>query len=133
MSKVPKQHPVILTISHAMGLCLSFILFIIYRLYNKRHNKANLLVFDNTMQSQNKAISIKEKFLWILLGSAFDFFANLIDAYDWIKEQNYFCFWPTNLLLMSLFSYLILKTKLYRHHYLSIIVITIFGIVHNFI
>jgi hypothetical protein len=34
---------------------------------------------------------------------------------------------------MSLFSFLILKTKLYKHHYLCIIIIVIFGIVHNFI
>ena len=34
---------------------------------------------------------------------------------------------------MSLFSYLLLKTKLYKHHYLSIILLVVFGIIHNFI
>ena len=34
---------------------------------------------------------------------------------------------------MSIFSYFLLKTKLYKHHYLSIIFIIIIGVVYNFI
>ena len=67
------------------------------------------------------------------MGAPFDFFANLVYSYNWIKEEDYLCYWPTNMLLMTLFSYLILKMKLFKHHYLSIIIITIFGIFHNFI
>ena len=37
------------------------------------------------------------------------------------------------MLLMSLFAFFILKMKLYKHHYLCIIIIIFFGIVHNFI
>ena len=128
-----KQHPIIITINYAMGLCLSFILFIIYKIWNKRHKKANILIVDKMMNCQNKIITIKEKFLWILLGSFLDFIANLIYSYNWIEEKNYLCYWPSNILLMTLFSYLILKMKLFKHHYLSIIIITIFGIAHNFI
>ena len=131
-NKPYNQHPVIITINYAIGLCLSFILYAIYKLYNKHKNK-NILHLDKMMNSQNKKISKKEKFLWILLGSFFDFFANLIFNFNWIQEENYLCYWPTNILLMSLFSLLILKTKLYKHHYLCIIIIVIFGIVHNFI
>ena len=127
-----KQHPVIITINYAMGLCISFILFIIYKIYNKHKNK-NILPSDKMMNSQNKKVSLIEKFLWILLGAPFDFFANLVYSYNWIKEEDYLCYWPTNMLLMTLFSYLILKMKLYRHHYLSFIIIIITGIAHNFI
>ena len=119
-NKPYNQHPVIITINYAIGLCLSFILYAIYKLYNKHKNK-NILHLDKMMNSQNKKISKKEKFLWILLGSFFDFFANLIFNFNWIQEENYLCYWPTNILLMSLFSLLILKTKLYKHHYLCII------------
>ena len=127
-----KQHPVIITINYSMGLCITFILFIIYKIYNKHKNK-KILSSEKMMNSQNKKISLKEKFLWILLGAPFDFFANLIYSYNWIKEEDYLCYWPSNMLLMTLFSYLILKMKLFKHHYLSIIIITIFGIFHNFI
>ena len=130
--KSKKQHPVIITINYAMGLCLSFIFFIIYKIYNKQKNK-NIFHLDNMVHINNKEITNKEKFFWILYGSVFDFFANLIYAYEWIKEVDFFCFWPSNLGIMSLFSYLILKMKLYRHHYLSIIIITTFGIIHNLI
>ena len=34
---------------------------------------------------------------------------------------------------MSLFSYLLLKMKLYRYHFLSIIIITIVSIIHIFV
>ena len=128
-----KQHPVIITINYAMGLCLSFILLIIYKLYNKRHKKPNIFLLDKMKNSQNKKISIKEQFLWILFVSPIDFFANLIYCYNWIKDDDYICYWSTNLLLMALFSYLILKMKLYKHHYLSIITINIFGLAYNLI
>ena len=130
VNKPYNQHPVIITINNAMGLCFTFILFAIYKLYNKHKNK-NILHSDKT--SQNKKISKKEKFLWILLSSSLDFFANLIYNFNWMQEEDYLCYWPTNMLLMSLFAFLILKVKLYKHHYLSIIIITIFGIIHNVI
>ena len=128
-----KQHPVIITINYAMGLCLSFILLIIYKLYNKRNKNKNILNQEKIVYTHNKRISKKEKFFWILLAAPFDFFATLIYSYNWIKEEDILCYWPTNIILMALFSYLILKKKLFKHHYLSIIIITVFGLAHNFV
>ena len=86
------------------------------------------------MHSPIKEISKKEKFLWILLCSILDFIANIIYSFNWlVNEENYLCYWSSNIVLMSLFSLCLLKLKLYKHHYLSITIITIFGIVHNFI
>ena len=95
-----KQHPIIITINYAMGLCLSFILFFIYKIWNKRRNKTNILPLDKMTNIQNKNITKKEKYLWILLVSPFDFFANLIYSYDWIKKEEYLCLWSTNILLI---------------------------------
>ena len=82
----------------------------------------------------SKEISKKEKFFWILLGAFLDFIANIIYSYNWILSDDvYITYWPTNILLMSIFSYFLLKTKLYKHHYLSIIFIIIIGVVYNFI
>ena len=133
--KPENQHPIIITINYAMGLCCSFIFFIIYKKCNKGHKTTNIFLLDNMMNktSYNKEITNKEKFLWILLGSTIDFIANIINSYNWIKNENYLCYWSSNILIMSLFSYLLLKMKLYRHHYTSIIIITIFGIAHNFV
>ena len=133
--KPENQHPVIITINYAMGLCLSFIFFIIYKICNKRHKTTNIFLLDNIMNKSNinKEVTKKEKILWILLGSVLDFMANIISSYNWIKKDNYLCYWPSNILLMTLFSYLLLKMKLYKHHYLSIIIIIICGISHNLI
>ena len=133
--KPESQHPVIITINYAMGLCLSFIFFIIYKIRNKRNKTTNIFLLDNIINKSNiyKEVTKKEKFLWILLGSIIDFIANIINSYNWVKRDNYLCYWPSNILLMSLFSYLLLKMKLYKHHFLSIIIITIVGIIHNII
>ena len=132
--KPENQHPVIITINYAMGLCLSFIFFIIYKICNKRHKTTNIFLLDNIMNKSNinKEVTKKEKILWILLGSVLDFMANIISSYNWIKKDNYLCYWPSNILLMSLFSYLLLKMKLYKHHFLSIIIIIIISVAHIF-
>ncbi len=134
--KAPKkQHPIIITINYAFGLCLSFIFFIIYKTCNKRHKNTNMFLLDRIMNKDNTSgnISNKEKCLWILLGSFLDFFSKAVFYYNWVRKDDYLCYWPTNILLMSLSSYLILKIKLYKHHYLSIILLVFFGIFHNFI
>ena len=133
--KPESQHPVIITINYAMGLCLSFIFFIIYKIRNKRNKTTNIFLLDNIINKSNiyKEVTKKEKFLWILLGSIIDFIANIINSYNWVKKDNYLCYWPSNILLMSLFSYLLLKMKLYKHHFLSIIIIILISVAHIFI
>ena len=132
--KPESQHPVIITINYAMGLCLSFIFFIIYKIRNKRNKTTNIFLLDNIINKSNiyKEVTKKEKFLWILLGSIIDFIANIINSYNWVKKDNYLCYWPSNILLMSLFSYLLLKMKLYKHHFLSIIIIILISVAHTF-
>ena len=130
------QHPIIITIIYSLGLCLSFIFFIIYKKCNKSNNITNFLLFSKKSNrfNINKEISKKEKFLWILLCSILDFIANVIYSFNWlVNEENYLSYWSSNIVLMSLFSLCLLKMKLYKHHYLSIAIITIFGMVYNFI
>ena len=129
------QHPVIITINYALGLCLSFIFFIIYKACNKSHKNVNIFLLEIKIIKPNfiNEITKIEKLLWILLGAVLDFIANIIYSYNWVKSDDYLTYWPSNILLMALFSFFLLKMKLYKHHYLSIIIMTIFGIAHNFI
>ena len=78
-----KQHPIIITINYASGLCLSFIFFIIYKICNKRKKISKIFLFEKITykSTSNKKITNKEKFLWILLGSVIDFIANVIYVY----------------------------------------------------
>ena len=44
--KLTKEHPIIITINQALGLCYSFFPFIIYKKYNKRNKTTNLFLFE---------------------------------------------------------------------------------------
>ena len=74
------------------------------------------------MNKSNTNIDItkKEKFLLILLGSVLDFIFKVVYYYNLNESENYLNYWGTNIIFMSLFSYCLFKTKLYKHHYLSI-------------
>ena len=129
------KHPLIIVINYALGLCLSFICFIIHKIYSKRNKTTKIFLLEKIMNKSihNKNITKKEKFLWILLVSILDFTASIIYTINQIDSEDFLVFWPTNILLMSLFAYFLLKMKLYKHHYLSICVITIVGLAYNFI
>ena len=134
----PSQHPVIYNLVNSLGLCLSFIICIKYICDNRRKRQVK-----NSINSQNninqeslkaplikKIISVKEKISWIFLASVIDFISNFFNNYYWIESDEYFTNWPFGLIIMSLFSYLILKTKMYKHHYLSASIILILGIIY---
>ena len=55
-----RQHPIIITINYALGLCLSFIPLIIYKIRNKRNKKVNIFLVDKVTNNYN--ITKKEKF-----------------------------------------------------------------------
>ena len=66
----------------------------------------------------------------MLLTFAFDI---LLCYFNGTSEKKYFSFWIFDIFYIWAFSYYILNTKLYRHQYLSIILITIIGITINII
>ena len=144
--KDTNDHPIIYNLAYSFGLCLSFIIYIRYILSNKRkrelkdninfsqNNKPKDLSKLSPLLSQDKKIlSEKIKILWIFLISIFDFISRVVNCYYWISPDKYFLNWPFSLVIMSLASYFILKMKLYKHHYLSLIIIIILGLVYNII
>ena len=84
-------HPIIYNISYSLGSSLSFILLIIYNLKNKRKNKIiNPLLLEKTNINR---ISLKEKFLWILLVSIVAFISSMINSIFWVNDDNYLNVW----------------------------------------
>lgn len=139
------KHPIIFAITYSLGLCLNFILLLILKFRNKSAKKVekektidNLLPLDKDNQKSFrinafanmhiKQISKKEKYLWILMISIIDYISYVFFCIYWININNYINTWGFTITFMSLFSYKILKIKLYRHHYFCIIIITIAGI-----
>ena len=133
-------HPILYCLIYSLGLSLSFILLLIYKRRNKNKSRMNSEKIEQNYpnapannKEQEKGISAKNKFLMILFVSSIDYIAMFLSSYFWITEKNYINTWPVNIIFMTLFSYWILKTKLYKHHYLAIATIIIFGIIYNII
>ena len=133
-------HPILYCLIYSLGLSLSFILLLIYKKRNKNKSRMNSKEIEQNYSNaptnnkeQEKGISAKNKFLMILFVSSIDYIAMFLSSYFWITDKNYINTWPVNIIFMTLFSYWILKTKLYKHHYLAIATIIIFGIIYNII
>ena len=134
-------HPVIYSMTYSLGLCLSFSFLIIYKIRNKSvkdnilpHNKDYQISRTFTGVSSTKThMTFKEKFLWILLTSVINYIAYIFFCIYWMNETNFLNCWGITIIFMSLFSNLILKIKLYRHHYLSIIVVVLLGFSYNIV
>ena len=69
--------------------------------------------------------------MWILLVSVILFIALTLNAMFWINLDNSINVWGFYILFLSLFSYWLLKNKLYKHHYFSIIIIALVGLLYN--
>ena len=129
------KHPIVYCTINSLGLCLSFILLLIYKKRNKKKIQ-NIDIVQNNLTSyavpdQSKVVSNIEKFLLFSLVAGIGYLSMAVSALFWSKDVNYINDWPVIIIFMALFSYLILKVKLYRHHYLSMFTIIILGISYN--
>ena len=127
-------------IIYSIGLCLSFFLILFYRIYNRRKN-FNYEIINIKKQvvgsPQNEQTTKLEKFLWILLISFIDFAMTIYSCFNFLDGIVYLNVFSFEMVFYSLFSYLILKIKLYKHHYVCISIVLIFSvlfdiILHNF-
>ena len=124
-------HPIVFNISYAFGSCLSFFLMIFHHIRNKRKNKSITLYLSE--QNNNIRISLKEKLLWLSLDSIIDFIASTLNIIFWSNRDNYLNVWSFYVIFLALFSRLILKNKLYKHHIVCIIIIVIVMILYNLV
>ena len=88
--------------------------------------------YDRRNTFPNKQKNIK-KYSLILLVSIIDYIAYTFFCLFRINVDNYLNMWGITIGFLSIFSYKILQIKLYRHHYLCIIIIIIEGIGYNII
>ena len=131
--KILTQNPFLVSIYVAFGMILAIIPHLILKNRSKKdsnnqrklieHSKLNieLIVDDYDIFDRTKFA----KFRFIFYSTVFDFAQSLL--YSLFALNNSFNLWNFDILLFSLFSYLMLKTKLYRHQYISMIIIIILG------
>ena len=122
------NHPIIYTLMQSLSLTLSFIFLIFYYKKIKGKNSQtkvpiNEVNFRDKENIHKAKISWKEKLLWILLVAVIDFISLVFSNIYSIDNDDYVGIMHINIIYLAIFSYLILKMKLYKHHYLCIIVI----------
>jgi F0F1-type ATP synthase assembly protein I len=129
-------NPFIMSIYTALGMILSFIPYLIVKYRSKKRN-LNIIenktklnkVFTHHYIFNNKSLVAKYKL--IILSAVFDFIeTSLVLVFCTKCIYN---LWIFDILFISLFSYWLLKAKLYKHQYLSMIIIIILGLILNII
>ena len=128
----------------ALSHSLMIIPYLIYKIATKKcqknnknkeengyNNTPNQKKVDETQKSNyiynnNDITKVKWKYLFIIL-TGLIFFANYyLFIYTIQVKSNT---WTIYIVFSSLFYYLFFKSKLYRHHYLSIFLILVFGVI----
>ena len=72
-----------------------------------------------------------KKYKLILYQEIFDFLQTILATI--FNMDNVYSLWTFDIIFMSIFSYLLLKSKLYRHQYVSMAIIMILGLLLNVI
>ena len=140
-----EENPLLRSIYVSIGMIFCIIPFFILksRINNNRslkYNKKDENSEDSEITSK-KSIQLihydiireqrNDKLRLILLSSVIDFFQSIIVCSFCLKCV--YNLWALDIIIMSIFSYLILKNKIYNHQYLSIIMIIILGFALNII
>ena len=132
------SHPCILGINAGLGLSLSIIPLLILQIKNNCQinfnlsseiNDTPLIYYDSFAYVKDQ--KRKKKFLYILMISILDFLQKFLTFF--YKDLFIENFWIFDSFLILCFSILILKIKVYAHHFFSLIMIIIIGIVLNVI
>ena len=122
------KQPFMLGFNASLGLCLSFIPYLIFKknydyLEQRKFSDDEKLIYND---SDDLIYEKREnKHYPLLIFSFCDFFQKFL-SFIYHGLDN---FWIFDILFIMIFSYFILKMKLYTHHFISLILILIFGIV----
>ena len=135
--EILEKNPFLFSIYTAIGMILAFIPYLIIKYRSKKSiiysnnlstkSKLNFELVYNDIFKQTRF----NKYKLIVLSSVFDFIETLIVCL--FSMNCSYNLWILNILFMSIFSYYLLKTKLYKHQYLSIIIIILLGLLLNII
>ena len=127
------KHPLIISIFSSLGMTLSIILLIIH----KKRIKNNKKKFEKENKKRTGFIELEyndqlediiyDKNKYFLFSSALDIIQTILSVTILIDvKQN---MWIFDILIISVISYFIFRKKLFLHHYVSIILIIIIGII----
>ena len=124
------DHVIVINIYVATSMLLSIIPFIITKMRTKKDKEIKNTSRNNSMveyiyYNANKDAS-KGKFKYIFLAATLFFIQAMISIFTNKLKIN---IWLSEIFIYCIFYYLIFKIKPYKHHYLSIILIILTGII----
>ena len=136
------DHPLILSVCSSLGMSLSLFLLLIYKWrsrsklnrYKTDNNKNNEPTKKKTLEieleynNQYKELTT-DKFRFIFLSAILDFILTIMVYCFCINFK--LNLWMFDILFICMFSHVILKSKLYKHQYLCLMIIVILGIIIN--
>ena len=132
------ENPFIRSIYITIGMILAFIPLLIVKQKSKAANKIyneQILQSElyNKLKDSNDVIKKTKckKFRFIFYITIFDFIDTLL--FNLFMINFVYNFWIFDITFMSLFSFIILKTKYYKHQFISMIAIVALGIGLNII
>ena len=133
--EITGKNPFIFNIYASFGMIFAFIPYLILKHKNKPSSNSETQIESKLDSDFNRTEKLLDnrylKLKLIIYSTIFDFSQSLLSTLI-----CYYCIyniWIFDIALMSLFSYIILKTKLYRHQYISMIIIIIFGLLLNIV
>lgn len=124
------SHIIVTIILTSIFDLFGFIPFFILKIRTKKE-KAEVKNVNNRIKyiyTDNQNEITKHKYLYILLSTVLFFIQGIIYLYTIELKSNY---WVLDICIYCLINYLIFKIKLYKHHYLSIIIIILTGLIHD--
>ena len=135
------EHPLIIGFNAGIGMSLSIIPFLIVKTKSHRKIKNDKLIQTSSLKGTNTGtpwgdLNYLEKYdkkklrtqkYLILLACAFLDFAQKFLSF-FLKKLVINNIWMFNIIFISIFDYFIMKSKLYKHQYISCIIIVVLGI-----
>ena len=124
------DYPILYYISTSLSICLFIIPFLILKKRSKRKPIEHQKIMDEAFKKYKKK-RCKRFYLLIVL-AILDNIIEMIMVFNFInkkkKKSNH---WTFDIIIINFISYFLLKIKLYKHHYLCIIIIAILDISLN--
>ena len=133
------ENPFILSIASSLGMSLSFFLLLIYKHkiksidikkdfnFKKKSSQNSSNIIELEYNNQYEEISY-DKYKYIFITSIIDFITTILLFKYYHNIRFKINVWIFDVFFLCIFSNLIFKTKIYAHHYISMILIILIGI-----
>ena len=128
------KHPFMLGINAGLGMSLAIIPFIYLERHNINQRKEKFINNNKNLEElikKNNLTIKKQKYLVIFLCALLDFVQKvLVFLFHYSISNN---IWIFNILFLNIFTFMITNGRIYKHQFLSMGIMTLFGIGLNIV